>query len=247
MDNSYYINYNSSLDNSLINRNANKNQHVSSYYNDITLNKFLNNKKITNLNPEEMKRINYNPYKNKYESINPELLKLVKEEAFKNKTSLAVDEANLKKNEKRIKGAKYLEKLKKNYEYQANQNKLSIRLGSNNDFNLNDKHNCNINDVNTDQHNHEHESHIKNNPLVFFKTYNNNKFNKNTDEKIYINNVEYNRNNLNDISKKILEVCKYNNTKSKYANESLKTGAGKLMITNGKSIIDFSKKYNLNP
>jgi len=47
------------------------------------------------------------------------------------------------------------------------------------------------------------------------------------------------------ISKKVLRKCNFTNSKSDFNNKTLKAGNGKLMITSGLTINDFSKKFNV--
>lgn len=55
----------------------------------------------------------------------------------------------------------------------------------------------------------------------------------------------YNRNQIGPIAQKILNKCNYNHIKSKNNNTALRTGNGKLMMTNGLTIADFERRYNL--
>ena len=70
-------------------------------------------------------------------------------------------------------------------------------------------------------------------------------FQKKSMEKIVIDGVSYNKNDLEHLSTKILEKCKWRAEKNPCIEESFKAGSGKLMFTNGLSIVDFEKKYNL--
>ena len=79
------------------------------------------------------------------------------------------------------------------------------------------------------------------------KEFNNHNYYINEDDEIIqIDNKSYLKKDLKNISKHILKKChfisrKYNDSSENYLQE----GKGKLMITNGLSIKDFSKKYNL--
>jgi hypothetical protein len=51
--------------------------------------------------------------------------------------------------------------------------------------------------------------------------------------------------NINNITFKVLNNCNVWKKKNKNNNKMLKSGSGKLMMTNGVSISDFVKKFNL--
>lgn len=189
---------------------------------------------ITNLNPHEMRKINYNPYKKRENQIaDPNVLSYLKE--------ISQKESNVVRKNEKFTG-RFLDKLKKKREvdFKSNNNQLSS---------LSSKV---INGVKTESNNnlvhekYEIESELKNNPIDYFKTYRNPNLRKTTDDKVFIDNHEYPKTNLNDISKKVLERCKFTHCKSKNANTSLKVGDGKLMITNGMTVSEFSKNYHLN-
>lgn len=65
------------------------------------------------------------------------------------------------------------------------------------------------------------------------------------EEKITIDNETYLKSQLDLISKKILKKCNFINSKSEFNNKNLKAGNGKLMITSGLTVNEFSKKYNM--
>ncbi len=50
---------------------------------------------------------------------------------------------------------------------------------------------------------------------------------------------------IHDISRNILIKCNYINKKSNFNNKTTKAGDGKLMITSGLTVNDFTNKYNL--
>mgnify|MGYP001002005186 CR=1 FL=1 len=52
-------------------------------------------------------------------------------------------------------------------------------------------------------------------------------------------------NQIQNITFKVLNNCNIWKRKNKNNNKMLKSGSGKLMMTNGISISEFSKKYNL--
>lgn len=66
------------------------------------------------------------------------------------------------------------------------------------------------------------------------------------DDKIWYENELISLNKMNYLARKVLKNCNYINKKSKYNDSSLKKGNGKLMITAGMSVKDFSKKYHIN-
>lgn len=52
------------------------------------------------------------------------------------------------------------------------------------------------------------------------------------------------KNEVNLITRKVLQKCNYFHDKNKNNNKQLKIGSGKLMITGGLSISEFANKYN---
>ena len=69
---------------------------------------------------------------------------------------------------------------------------------------------------------------------------------KREDDKIVIGKETFNVNrDLDLLATKVLNKCNVRHQKNINANNSLKAGEGKLMITNGMSINDFLMKYNL--
>lgn len=65
------------------------------------------------------------------------------------------------------------------------------------------------------------------------------------EEKIVIDDESYLKSQLDLISRKVLKKCNFINCKSDFNNKKLKAGNGKLMITSGLTINDFSKKFNV--
>lgn len=65
------------------------------------------------------------------------------------------------------------------------------------------------------------------------------------DDKFYIDQESYSRNQIHLIAAKILNKCNVSQVKHKNNNNSLKHGNGKLMITGGKSIEEFERQYSL--
>jgi hypothetical protein len=63
------------------------------------------------------------------------------------------------------------------------------------------------------------------------------------EEKIWIDNEAISKSKVDLIAKKILKNCNFSHNK-KYA-ETLKKGSGKLMITSGLTLQEFSKKFNI--
>ena len=71
---------------------------------------------------------------------------------------------------------------------------------------------------------------------------------KKQEEKIKVNGIEYRKNDLENLSKAIMESCNY--TKKKYIesdNKYTHLGNGKLMFTNGLTVKEFEEKYHINP
>ena len=71
---------------------------------------------------------------------------------------------------------------------------------------------------------------------------------KKQEEKIKVNGIEYRKNDLENLSKAIMESCNY--TKKKYRESDNKyshLGNGKLMFTNGLTVKEFEEKYHINP
>lgn len=50
---------------------------------------------------------------------------------------------------------------------------------------------------------------------------------------------------MHEISKNVLTRCKYNRKKSEFNDRNLRAGEGKLMITSGLTVNDFTRKYNI--
>jgi hypothetical protein len=92
--------------------------------------------------------------------------------------------------------------------------------------------------------NHVGESFLTEHPLL--KNFSENiEIRRPDDEKIVIGNVELNRDDIAGISRLVLANCNYFHKKNKNNNSSLKSLSGKLMQTNGMSIMDFMSKYNI--
>lgn len=91
---------------------------------------------------------------------------------------------------------------------------------------------------------------IKNNIMHFFKV-NMNQITEDTsmlkkdDEKILVGGEPLMKSQINLIAQKILGTCNYSHSKNKNNSRTLKVGEGKLMFTNGMSLSEFEKKYNL--
>lgn len=69
---------------------------------------------------------------------------------------------------------------------------------------------------------------------------------KNVEEdKILIEDEEFLKSETDKIARKVLKVCNYSHKKNLNNNKILKTGEGKMMITNGLTLNEFNKKYNL--
>jgi len=65
------------------------------------------------------------------------------------------------------------------------------------------------------------------------------------EERIFIDNESFLKSQINLISKKILKKCNFLQNKSDFNNKEIKSGQGKLMITSGMTINDFTKKFNV--
>lgn len=68
---------------------------------------------------------------------------------------------------------------------------------------------------------------------------------KKDDDRIKIGNETYLRSQVDLISKNVLKKCNYLKDKNPNSNGKLKAGSGKLMITNGMSINDFTQKFHV--
>ena len=55
----------------------------------------------------------------------------------------------------------------------------------------------------------------------------------------------YNTKQIDIIASKVLKNCNFNKNKNKNNNTIHKCGDGKLMITNGLSVVEFEKKFKL--
>lgn len=65
---------------------------------------------------------------------------------------------------------------------------------------------------------------------------------------ITIDNENYSLiNQIDKIAEKILNKCNLTKEKSENNNKKLKSGEGKLMITNGLTIVEFEKKLRIKP
>jgi len=232
-----------------------------------SLAKTLKNPYLTakNFTPQEINKVNYNPYKKRENFyVDPDKYEELRKVAYSNVNKAKIEGS-------KIKNARYLSKLKKkgvtvvghdaeggvSAREQASTNQMRsysslVNFISNTTNIPKDKGEKEQTD-NKKGHNklefdvYDIDSTIKNNPLTFFQQYRNPANKRNTDEKIYIDDVEYPRTHLHDISKKVLEKCNYNQMKNKNSKNNLKIGQGKLMMTSGLSIVDFTKRYNLNP
>ena len=185
----------------------------------------LNNQKFTSAN---FKQINSNPYKIKHseEFYSNETFTKLKEMAFAKDEPVKLNEYS------KMKGAKYLAKLKKK----------KVQLPSNNPIfgNSSENHKKLKFTEEIDVY-----SHFKNNPLAFFQSLRDDKRNK--DDLIFIDKEEFKKTDINKISHKVLKNCNFFQNKNKNSRDQLKMGNGKMMFTNGLSIKEFSKLHNLNP
>ena len=68
---------------------------------------------------------------------------------------------------------------------------------------------------------------------------------KTEDDKIIIDNEEFFKSQTDKIAQKILTKCNFNHAKNPNNLKSLKSGEGKLMITNGLTLNQFYDRYNL--
>ena len=66
---------------------------------------------------------------------------------------------------------------------------------------------------------------------------------KKDDERIIIGDDTFLKSDVNLITKKVLQKCNYFRNKNKNNNKILKTGEGKLAITGGMSVAEFTNKY----
>jgi hypothetical protein len=90
---------------------------------------------------------------------------------------------------------------------------------------------------------------LKNNPTNFFRKYSENSdfiIKKPDDDKVRVDGKEFNRDDINSITKVVLRQCNFFHNKNKNNTNSLKVGTGKLMQTNGLSIAEFGKKYHIS-
>ena len=73
-------------------------------------------------------------------------------------------------------------------------------------------------------------------------------FVKKPEEKIKINGIEYLKNDLENLSKAIMENCKFTRKKYRIDDSNYShSGNGKLMFTNGLTLKEFEKKYHIKP
>ncbi len=105
--------------------------------------------------------------------------------------------------------------------------------------NQNEEKNDNKNDIN----NNDHKSNIIEEDD---EDINEDYYAKKNEEKIKVDGVEYRKNDLENLSKAIMNKCKYTRLKYRSSDsEYSKRGHGKLMFTNGLTIEEFEKKYNI--
>ena len=82
----------------------------------------------------------------------------------------------------------------------------------------------------------------------FFSNDNEDLFVKKPEEKIKINGIEYLKNDLENLSKAIMENCKFTRKKYRIDDSNYShSGNGKLMFTNGLTLKEFEKKYHIKP
>jgi hypothetical protein len=90
---------------------------------------------------------------------------------------------------------------------------------------------------------------IKNNSVNYFRRNSENPdfiIKKPDEDKIRIDGKEFNRDDINSITKIVLKQCNFFHNKNKNNQKSLKAGSGMLMQTNGLSVIEFGKKYHIS-
>ena len=119
-----------------------------------------------------------------------------------------------------IKSMAFEKKKKRNYIPIQIESKTEVPKVSNfNDFNTDDEDNDTMEDYNM----------------------------KKTEEKIKIDGIEYSKNDLENLSKAVMNKCKFTRKKYRSSDSDFsKTGRGKLMFTNGLTVSEFEKKYHIH-
>ena len=70
---------------------------------------------------------------------------------------------------------------------------------------------------------------------------------KKTEEKYKIDGIEYRKSDLENLSKAIMNKCKFTRKKYRMSDSDFsKSGNGKLMFTNGLTLSQFKKKFHFN-
>lgn len=94
----------------------------------------------------------------------------------------------------------------------------------------------------------EPDSILKNNPVSFFVKFGENPdvdMKKMEEEKITVDGETFLKSDIDKIAKKILTGCNFVHTKNKNNATTHKAGTGKLMMTSGMTLNEFTKKYKL--
>jgi hypothetical protein len=94
------------------------------------------------------------------------------------------------------------------------------------------------------------DSIIKNNPVIFFENYSGLPAvvldeEKRDEERILVGNEVYYKSQVDLISKNVLTKCNYLATKSEFNNTKLKSGQGKMAMTAGMTVNEFSSRYHI--
>jgi len=118
------------------------------------------------------------------------------------------------------------EKKKKKYIVPVYENQNEEKNDNKNNYNNND-HNSNIIDEDDEDVNEDYYA-------------------KKNEEKIKVDGVEYRKSDLENLSKAIMNKCKYTRQKFRSSDSDYsKSGHGKLMFTNGLTVEEFEKKYHI--
>ena len=83
-------------------------------------------------------------------------------------------------------------------------------------------------------------------PAPNFLKFSKQKKNKVDEDNVIIGDVAYSRTRVDIIAQHVLKSCNYNSDKNKNNNTRLLSGNGKLAITSGMTLNDFTKKFNFD-
>jgi hypothetical protein len=87
---------------------------------------------------------------------------------------------------------------------------------------------------------------VQKNSNINFMKFSKKKNNNHDEDNVIIGGIVYSRYNVDMIAKQVLKNCNFNSDKNKNNNTRLLSGNGKLSITSGMTLNDFTKKFNFD-